>query len=126
MAEQWNRLLTSPDSTALTPVAEQLFQQQAQGRMSNDYDLRGAWAQQGGGDLGSAHLTDTFKLPNHPTFSSGSRYATPEQPGGVWTQLPSGQWAYMPSQTNYDQGLGRTRLEDYFSRVEPNNLLLRP
>jgi hypothetical protein len=111
--------------TQLTPVGEQLFQQQARARMSGDYDLRGAWAQQGGGDLGNAHLTDQFKLPNHPTFSSGSRYATPQQPGGVWAQLPNGQWTYMPSQTNYDQGLGRAGLEDYFRRVEPNALLLR-
>jgi hypothetical protein len=112
--------------TELTPVAEALFQQQAAARLGDtqDYDLRGAWAQQGGGDLGDAHLTDTFKLPNHPTFSSGSRYSTPEQPGGVWTQLPDGRWAFMPSQTNYDQ-FGKGNLQDYFDRYEPNALLMR-
>jgi hypothetical protein len=112
--------------TELTPTAEALFQQQAAARLGDtqDYDLRGAWAQQGGGDLGGAHLTDTFKLPNHPTFSSGSRYSTPEQPGGHWAEMPDGRWVFLPSQTNYEQ-FGRANLEDYFRRFEPNALLLR-
>ena len=111
--------------TELTPTAEALFQQQAAARLGDtqDYDLRGAWAEQGGGDLGDAHLTDKFKLPNHPTFSSGSIYSTPEQPGGVWAQLPDGRWTFVPSQVNEDN-LGRAGLEDYFRRFEPNSLLL--
>lgn len=122
---QRNRLYVAP--TQLTPVGEQLFQQQTQDRSGDtqDYDLRGAWAQQGGGPFGEGHLTDFWKLPNHPTFSTGSRYSTAEQPGGSWVQMPhNGQWVFMPSQTNYDQ-YGRSELEDYFRRVEPNSLLLR-
>lgn len=118
-------LLGGPQTTELTPVGEQLFQQQAGSRAGDtaDYDLRGAWAQQGGGPFGEGHLTDLWKLPNHPTFSSGSVYANTQTPGGVWSQLPSGQWTFMPSQTNYDR-YGRAALEDYFAKFEPNNVLL--
>lgn len=126
---QWNRLLNgsvAPTQWQLTPTGEALYQQQTQDRAGDtqDYDLRGAWAQQGGGQFGEGHLTDYWKLPNHPTFSSGSRLSTAEQPGGNWVQMPGGQWAYMPSQTNYDQ-YGQSALEDYFRRVEPNSLLLQ-
>jgi len=125
MPGRLNQLMPQAVPTQLTPVGEALFQRQAQSRMGDtqDYDLRGSWSQQGGGGLGNAHLTDLWKLPNHPTFSTGSRYSTAETPGGVWSQTPDGRWMFWPSQTNYDQ-FGRGRLEDYFSRVEPNSLLM--
>jgi hypothetical protein len=131
----YNRLFRSPsgvpmpsDTWQLTPQGEQLYQQQTQGRQSDDYDLRGAWAQQGGGDLGEGHLTDEWKLPNHATFSAFSRYQTPQQQGGNWVpmpgpQWPGQQWAYYPSETNV-QNMGTRGLQDYFGRVEPNNFLL--
>lgn len=31
-----------------------------------------------------AHFPDTYKYPNHPTFSNESLYSTPEKPGGTW------------------------------------------
>jgi len=31
------------------------------------------------------HFPDTYKRPNHPTFSNESIYSTPENPGGSWT-----------------------------------------
>lgn len=30
------------------------------------------------------HFPDTYKRPNHPTFSNESIYSTPENPGGTW------------------------------------------
>lgn len=30
------------------------------------------------------HFPDTYKRPNHPTFSNESIYSTPEKPGGQW------------------------------------------
>ena len=30
------------------------------------------------------HFPDTYKKPNHPTFSNESLYSTPEKPGGKW------------------------------------------
>lgn len=126
----WNALMSgysAPQTWQLTPTAAALFQQQAGPRLGDtaDYDLRGAWAQQGGGDLGGAHLTDLWKLPNHPTFSTQSRYQTPTQQGGVWTQMPGGQWVFVPSETNI-RNLGARGLQEYFSRVEPNSLLVMP
>ena len=55
------------------------------------YDYRGFWrSQQLGGrgmglDPGSGemHFPDTFKTPEHPTFSRESIYATPDAP--YWT-----------------------------------------
>jgi len=125
MPGPWNQLAPTWDgTTALTPVGEALFQQQAQDRISDDYDLRRAWAMQGGGSFAEGHLPDTGgKLPNHPTFSTESPYSTPQTPGGVWAQLPDGRWTFWPSQTNADQ-FGIARLQDYFSRVEPNSLLM--
>lgn len=111
----------------LTPQGEALYGRQAGPRAGDtqDYDLRGAWAQQGGGGLGEGHLSDLWKMPNHPTFSSGSRYQTPTQQGGVWTQLPGGQWTFVPSETNL-QTMGTRGMADYFDRVEPNSLLVMP
>jgi len=110
-------------NTQLTPVGEQLYQQQIGPGASYDYDMRGAWAQQGGGPAATGHYPDTFKKPNHPTFSTGSIYSGPLRPGGNWAQLPSGQWVYMPSQTN-TANFGLANLRDYFDRVEPDTLLL--
>lgn len=42
-----------------------------------DYDLRGYWKDNGGVKIpvnSDVHLPDTYKLPNHPTFSNESKY----------------------------------------------------
>lgn len=41
-----------------------------------DYDLRGAYKAGVKADPESGHWPDTFKKPNHPTFSNQSQYAT--------------------------------------------------
>jgi len=116
-------------NTPLTPIGEKLFQQQTGGNEdTRDYDLRGAWAQMGGGEFPEGHLRDTFKKPNHPTFSTGSIYAGDGNEAGVWTQLPSqlddaGTWTFLPGRTNRDI-YGTDNLGRYFRRVEPGNFLL--
>jgi hypothetical protein len=52
-----------------------------------DYDLRGFYKQNP--DFSASpgqHMTDEFKLPNHPTFSDESRFYSPNtaQMGGHW------------------------------------------
>lgn len=43
----------------------------------HDYDYRGFFQKYGPVNVDSGqHLTDEFKLPNHPTFSVESKYAT--------------------------------------------------
>lgn len=34
---------------------------------------------------GGGHFPDTFKTPNHPTFSNESKYSAPWAEGGSWT-----------------------------------------
>ena len=68
--------------------------------LSNDYNMEGFWkAQQAGDPRVSAginpndnqmHFTDMFKLPNHPSFSSESAYATPDAPQWRGGLLPGG------------------------------------
>ena len=111
-------------TTQLTPTGEQLYRQAVPPGASQDYDMRGAWAQLGGNlPAQGAHFTDQFKKPNHPTFSAQSQYSTPAQPGGNWAQLPDGRWVFAPSETNRVQ-FGQANLARYFDEVEPGNLLL--
>lgn len=60
-----------------------------------DYDYRGFFKKNGPVDVSAgAHLTDEFKLPNHPTFSVESRYAV-----GV-ARAKAGSWdgeKYVPA-----------------------------
>lgn len=66
--------------TKLTPEEEQQFQQWKQQYAPNDsgydYDLRGAFKAGLKPDPQTGHFPDTFKKPNHPTFSNQSMYAS--------------------------------------------------
>ena len=89
-----------------------------------DYDLRG-WYSKSGQVATNGHLTDEFKKPNHPTFSSGSIYNGADGArGGEW--IKSGdKWAFKATDTNV-RNLGAQGLRSYFERVEPGNELLLP
>lgn len=97
--------------------------------MSNDmedYDLKGWWQKNGSIDLGQGHLTDEFKLPNHPTFSDQSVYHGKDgNEGGSWTPLQNGQWLFMAGKTN-KENFSPQFLQKYFDKVEPNNILAIP
>lgn len=75
--------------TKLTPEEEQQFQQWKQKYAPNDsgqdYDLRGAFKAGLTPDPQTGHWPDTFKKPNHPTFSNQSMYAS-QRPdlAGTW------------------------------------------
>ena len=67
----------------------------------NDYDLRGYYKEYGNKPIPKGiepHLTDEFKLPNHPTFSENSRYYNDETNylGGKWDNGLY-QWKYTPN-----------------------------
>ena len=67
----------------------------------NDYDLRGYYKEYGNKPIPKGiepHLTDEFKLPNHPTFSENSRYYNDETSylGGKWDNGLY-QWKYTPN-----------------------------
>jgi hypothetical protein len=72
-------------NTVLTPPEEARFQQwkarYAPQDSGDDYDLRGAFKAGFTPDPATGHWLDTYKKPNHPTFSDQSRYAPYGTPG---------------------------------------------
>lgn len=128
--DQYNTRLSADQQTAYDAWAAR---QQGMGRDVNrdsfDYDMKGWWkanGAEGAPDLrtwdgtqwvDTGHLTDTFKKPNHPTFSTGSKYSTDDTPGGMWTQGDNGQWTFFPSATN-KQHWSQEALSGYFDRAE--------
>lgn len=98
---------------------------------TSDYDLQGAF-------LGNAeqsargHLTDTWKKPNHMTFSDGSEYSSQAEQGGHWADAAPGApdsethpWGYWASKANM-QHHSPSELRDYFNQYEPNSSLVLP
>lgn len=93
---KWAR--PGPYVTKLSPEDETKYQQWVKETKAavtekeedSDYDMRGFWqglhagdprAKQGVSDFdGRMHYKDTWKMPNHPTFSRESMYALPEAP----------------------------------------------
>lgn len=79
-----------PYTTSLTSSEEKQFkawkQAYAPGDSGEDYDLRGAFKAGVTPDPETGHMPDTFKKPNHPTFSIESQYlrAAPLS-AGRWT-----------------------------------------
>lgn len=126
---------TNRYNTALSPADERGYQNwvrimsAANGRDmtqdSFDYDMRGAF-KAGAGQSDNGHMPDTFKKPNHPTFSDQSQYnGVDGNQGGSWLPFGAGRWAFQASPTNV-QMHGADSLQQYFSRVEPNNPLFLP
>jgi hypothetical protein len=115
-------------NTPLTPQEEALFQAWANkvGKLGDlqDYDLRGAWKANSKAAL-NGHLPDTFKKPNHPTFSNESIYhGVDGAMGGQWTQK-NGRWIFQASPYNV-QNMGPDALQMYFKHVEPDATLMFP
>jgi len=91
-----------------------------------DYDYE-AWQKAGSPqDEATGHLPDTYKLPNHPTFSDESiHHGRDGNQGGHWSQQEDGSWDFAPGATNL-QNHSREELQDYFNRVEPGNRIHFP
>jgi cell wall-associated NlpC family hydrolase len=108
--------------TPLSPQGEGAFQmwkaQYAPKDSGWDYDLRGAFAAGLKPDAASGHWPDTYKKPNHPTFSDQSRYAKdyPHQ-AGRWdgeTYIPAGVGAGQDEgEDQYFLNPGYRQLRDY-------------
>jgi hypothetical protein len=90
-----------------------------------DYDLRGWWQNHQDAQLNNAHLADTYKKPNHPTFSDQSQYHGVDGfQGGQW-QKQGTAWKFHASKSNLKMFSG-DELKDYFSKVEPGNSVVLP
>jgi hypothetical protein len=90
-----------------------------------DYDIQGFWKGRQGFDE-RGHGTDVYKKPNHPTFSTGSQYATlPGMQPGDWRESPGGMTTFVagPSNLVYQTP---AQLRQYFREVEPGVGLRTP
>ena len=79
-----------PYNTKLSPDEEARFRvwkaKNAPGDSGVDYDLRGAFKAGVKPDPKTGHWPDTYKKPNHPTFSVESKYAVGDdkRKAGSW------------------------------------------
>jgi hypothetical protein len=92
---------TSEYDTPLKPGEEAAFQfwkgKYAPNDTGEDYDLRGAWKAGVKPDPVTKHWPDTYKKPNHPTFSDQSQYAK-DRPdlAGHWEGPEGPDQTYVP------------------------------
>jgi hypothetical protein len=98
----------------LTPEEEARYQQWLKGPGKDAvwdqpaYDVRGAWKDQGE-KIAPGHGADTWKKPNHPTFSTESIYANQRQyPAATWEE----DGGYSPSE--FSKGLYS---KEYYKRM---------
>lgn len=124
--------LTDQYNTPLTPNEQMAYEVWAKtgGRdpikERADYDLQGYYKNTNGAPLTEGHLTDQFKKPNHPTFSSESQYSDGKNfIGGQWQKLPNGKFNFVPGRTNL-QYWGPQGLQQYFDKYEPDTQLVFP
>lgn len=121
LTNQYNTPLTAAETKNYQTWLQTLPEFQ---RSTRDYDLQGAF-KAGLGRSGNGHFPDTFKKPNHPTFSDQSIYAGKEgNVGGEWKELPNKQWSFTPGVSQVRQPYwDAEELKQYFAKVEPKNVL---
>jgi hypothetical protein len=107
--------LTPLYNTPLSPEDEAKFQAwiKSSGRERDlaDYDLRGAWKADTK-EAANGHLPDTWKKPNHPTFSTESVYnGVDGRVGGAsgLRRATSPTWAALGSWSNTSASASRIR-----------------
>lgn len=118
--------------TKLSPAAEARFQTWLRTlprrlQETSDYDMRGAFSANAR-EAANGHLPDTYKKPNHVTYSNESIYSRSPgaPPAGRWFQGPDGKWFFWAAPTNVTNAGGVNGLQNYFSTVEPDSGLILP
>ena len=103
--------------------------------VTSDYDLRGAWREINKGNIKfdkRGHLPDTYKKPNHITFSDQSVYHSKDNPGGKWIEYKpeakdlkgnASKWNFQPSSHNIKTH-GKDNILKYFSKNEPDSKVI--
>ncbi len=120
------RDFTEQFNTKLSKQDEAEYQKWAKGagreKDTYDYDMRGAWKE--GVTAGeNGHFPDTYKKPNHPTFSDESQYHGKDgNEGGTWGKAGE-RHTFKPGKTNLKH-FSPEELQDYFSKIEPDADLL--
>lgn len=94
-----------------------------QGRLfePTDYDYEGAKAAGVKPDE-RGHLPDTYKLPNHITFSDESIHN--DGGAGHWEQIKD-RWHFTPGPTNLKYH-SMDEMRKYFKKNEPDSTLVEP
>ncbi len=120
-------------NTPIPPNRQAAFDQWVQSRTTAgrnplndryDYDVNGYFLSGAANDP-RGHGPDTFKKPNHPTFSNESMYHGQDgNYGGRWIMQNGGSF-YEPSAHNIRMH-GADKLKQYFQQVEPDTQLLVP
>lgn len=115
---------TNGFNAELTQGAERAYQRWPgqSGDSGQDYDLRGAFSEGTDRDP-SGHLPDTWKKPNHPTFSNESIYAKYGNPGhwnGDQFVQPDGTRGPFPEQSGLPSGVPQW-LTKYMSEQPPTD-----
>ena len=145
MSDETNSYWRNNHNTPLTPENETRFKnwiergKQKYGRDLSpdmeDYDLKGYWINGGHTNeafrAGTGHAPDTYKKPNHPTFSDESIYhGKPSPYGGTWQ---GGKWSndgtndfYTPSKHMLTYTHPVSRMTNYMARFEPKVKLVLP
>lgn len=115
---------TDKFNTPLNPEEQQTYEQKYGARSQSDkydYDLQGFHKANPDASMGPGqHFPDTFKKPNHPTFSTESQYHSDDTQGGTWLNNPDKSYTFVPGKSNM-QYHGKAELQDYFDRREPGN-----
>lgn len=119
--------MTDQYNTQLSPEDEKVFQKwaQSQNKLQDlyDYDVRGLW-KSGQANM-EGHGPDTYKKPNHPTFSDESIYhGVDNHEGGHWEGEAPFE-AFTPGRSNLEH-YGPSGLDEYFRSYEPDVRLQLP
>lgn len=56
----------------------------------NDPDTYFVWQEEEEKNPGKVHMSDKYKLPTYMTFSTDSKYSTPDKTGGTWSSDDNG------------------------------------
>jgi hypothetical protein len=80
----------------------------------------------------SIQFPETYKKPNHPTFSTKSKYHGQKDHtgkihlGGEWKELGDKNWSFTPHPNQINTPQEESRLISYFREVQPSNVLVHP
>ena len=105
---------------------KQLYEYYQDQKNNQDYDMSAYLEdnkEQAFSHINGQHYPDTYKKPNHPTFSEYSIYNNVDgYKGGVWS-TDGNTTTYTATPSNvYSQ----EELQNYFNKVEPNSKLIYP
>lgn len=114
--------------TPLTPEQQTEFSKKYSPQDTHDYDMQGFYQDNPNVDphTDGTHYPDTYKKPNHPTFSDESQYnGVAGNQGGTWGKDDAGKDTFTPGKTNLEH-YTPDQLQDYFKKVEPDVKLILP